>query len=79
MMNKTSRESRGEEGGGVTYDTIDGNDLAKDDAICTHLASSISRKRRYLCRPNKILGPYARGPDTTAEDGRASDEDAPVE
>ena len=30
-----------------------------------------------LCRPNKILGPYAWSPDTTTEDGRAGDEDAP--
>jgi hypothetical protein len=31
-----------------------------------------------LCRPDEILGPYAGGLDTTAEDRRASDKDAPV-
>ena len=41
------------------------------------LAGCAPRKGRCLCRPDEILGPYAGGSDTTTEDGRASDEDAP--
>jgi hypothetical protein len=60
-----------------TYHTIDSYDLTENDT--TVLSAQFSRHGQGQDAPDQVFSTNARCPDTTAENGCTSDEDAPVE
>jgi hypothetical protein len=74
-MSKTGRERWG----GITHYAIDSHDFTENDAGGGVGGARLARisSKQHPSRPDEILGPYTGSPNTTANDGRASDEDSP--